>query len=388
MVFYFNIRVNYARFIHPFGRLTLIIRRYLVKQVISTSIVVVSLLTMIILGARLIKFFGMAAQGNLDTSVLLSIVGYRLPEFLILILPLGFFIGLMLVFGRLYVDQEMAVLNGSGVSKHRLARLLIPMTTGFLVVHMLLTVWISPWGLRQYYELYATQSVRAGFDLVRPQEFISAGAYTIYAGSLSEDRKNLKDIFLYQRAEKPGRPDAMILAKEATRIEVGDDAASVVDLIQGRRYEIYPNTAKYTHTEFQTYRIRIESNKESKYDASQVDGISFGKLWETRDNPIVASELGWRIFTPFSMFVALILSVELSEVTPRQGRYLKLFPAILVFASMIVLLIAVKTRMSKGEIGMWAYPTILLFYAVAGILFSRKQKLAPKFKKQIQRVRS
>ena len=163
MVFYFNIRVNYARFIHPFGRLTLIIRRYLVKQVISTSIVVVSLLTMIILGARLIKFFGMAAQGNLDTSVLLSIVGYRLPEFLILILPLGFFIGLMLVFGRLYVDQEMAVLNGSGVSKHRLARLLIPMTTGFLVVHMLLTVWISPWGLRQYYELYALQSVRAGF---------------------------------------------------------------------------------------------------------------------------------------------------------------------------------------------------------------------------------
>ena len=88
------------------------------------------------------------------------------------------------------------------------------------------------------------------------------------------------------------------------------------------------------------------------------------------------------------MFVALILTVALSEVTPRQGRYLKLFPAILVFASMIVLLIAVKTRMSKGEIGMWAYPVILLFYAVAGILFSRKQKLAPKFKKQIQRVRS
>lgn len=91
---------------------------------------------------------------------------------------------------------------------------------------------------------------------------------------------------------------------------------------------------------------------------------------------------------PFSMFVALILAVALSEVTPRQGRYLKLFPAIIIFASLIVAMIALRTRMTKGEIGVWAYPAVLLFYACAGALFSRKQKLTPKIKKQIQRVRS
>ncbi|TCM71123.1 lipopolysaccharide export system permease protein [Acinetobacter calcoaceticus] len=366
----------------------MIIRRYLVKQVVTTTIVVVCLLTLIIFGAQLIKYFGRAAQGLMDATVLFNIVGYRLPEFLILILPLSFFIGLMLVFGRLYVDHEMAVLNSSGISKHRLARMLIPMTTVFLVVQMILMVWLSPWGLRQYYAVYSTQAVRTGFDLVRPQEFISAGAYTIYAGALSEDRKNLKDIFVYQRSNRADRPDVMILAKEATRIEMANNSASVVDLVLGRRYEIFPETAKYSHTEFQSYRIQIESDKESKYDANEVDGLSFGKIWKTRDDPVVASQLGWRIFTPFSMLVALILAVALSEVTPRQGRYLKLFPAILIFASMIVLMISLKTRISKGEIGIWAYPMVLLIYAVLGALFSRKQKLAPKIKKQIQRVRS
>ncbi len=92
----------------------MIIRRYLVKQVVSTSLVVIALLTLIMMGGRLIKYFGVAAQGRLDVSILFSIIGYRLPEFLTLILPLGFFIGLVLVFGRLYVDHEMAVLNGSG----------------------------------------------------------------------------------------------------------------------------------------------------------------------------------------------------------------------------------------------------------------------------------
>lgn len=366
----------------------MIIRRYLVKQVVSTSLVVVALLTLIMMGGRLIKYFGVAAQGRLDVTILFSIIGYRLPEFLTLILPLGFFIGLMLVFGRLYVDHEMAVLNGSGVSKIQLARLLIPLTVVYLVVQSVLMIWMSPWGIREYEKLVSTQAVRTGFDLVRPKEFISSGPYTIYAGSLSDDRKNLKDIFFYQRAEKAGKPDVMILAKEATRVEVADDTANVVDLLQGRRYEIYPGRPEYTQAEFQSYRLRLENDKEAKFESNEVEALPFSKLLKNTADPVISSELGWRIFVPFSMIVALMLATALSEVSPRQGRYLKLFPALLIFASLIVALMAIKTRISKDEIGMWAYPAVLLFYAIAAALFSRKQKLAPKIKKQIQRVKS
>ncbi|CAM9191520.1 LPS export ABC transporter permease LptF [Acinetobacter bereziniae] len=369
-------------------KINLIIRRYLVKQVVSTSSVVVILLTVIMMGGQLIKRFGQAAMGRVDPSILLSIIGFRLPEFLMLIFPLGFFIGLMLVFGRLYVDHEMAVLNGSGIRKIQVARLLIPLTIVYLCIQSFLMVWMAPAGLRQYEQLMSTQAVRTGFDLVRPREFISSGAYTIYAGSLSEDRKNLKDIFFYQRAEKEGKPDVMILAKEATRVEIANETASVVDLVMGRRYEIYPGTPKYSQTEFKTYRLRLENNKEAKFESGEVEALSFGKLLENTDDPVIQSELGWRLFVPFSMIVALMLATALCEVSPRQGRYLKLFPALLIFASLIVALMAIRTRVSKAEVGLWAYPAILLFYAIAAALFSRKQKLAPKIKKQIQRVKS
>ncbi len=369
-------------------KITLIIRRYLVKQVVSTSLVVIALLTLIMMGGRLIKYFGVAAQGRLDASILFSIIGYRLPEFLTLILPLGFFIGLMLVFGRLYVDHEMAVLNSSGVSRIQLGRLLIPLTVVYMAVQTVLMVWISPWGLRQFEQLTTTQAVRTGFDLVRPKEFISSGAYTIYAGSLSDDRKNLKDIFFYQRAEKEDKPDVMILAKEATRVQMDNDTASVVDLLQGRRYEIHQGSPEYTQTEFQSYRLRLENNKEAKFESSDVEALPFAKLLQNKNDPVISSELGWRIFVPFTLVVALMLAIALCEVSPRQGRYLKLFPALLIFASLIVALMAVKTRASKAEIGIWAYPAVLAFYAIAAAIFSRKQKLAPKIKKQIQRVRS
>ena len=366
----------------------MIIRRYLVKQVVSTSLVVIALLTLIMMGGRLIKYFGVAAQGRLDVSILFSIIGYRLPEFLTLILPLGFFIGLVLVFGRLYVDHEMAVLNGSGISRHRLGRLLIPLTVVFLAVQSVLMIWISPWGLRQFEELTTNQAVRTGFDLVRPKEFISSGPYTIYAGDLSEDRRNLKDVFFYQRAAKPDKPDVMILAKEATRVEVANETASIVDLVEGRRYEIFPGKPKYTQAEFQSYRLRLESDTEAKFESAEVEALPIAKLWTNRTDPVVASELGWRIFVPFSIIVALALAIALSEVSPRQGRYLKLFPALLIFASLIVALMAVKTQVSKDEMGIEAYPLVLVVYGVAAALFSRKQKLAPKIKKRIQQVRS
>jgi lipopolysaccharide export system permease protein len=366
----------------------LIIRRYLVKQVVSTSLVVVSLLTLIMMGGRLIKYFGVAAQGRLDASILFSIIGYRLPEFLTLILPLGFFIGLMLVFGRLYVDHEMAVFNSSGISRNRLGRLLVPMTIGFFIVQAFLMMFAASWGLRGYEQLTSTQAVRTGFDLVRPKEFVSSGQYTIYAGDLSEDRKNLKDIFFYQKSERDDRPDVVILAKEATRIDIPNDTANVVDLTEGRRYEIYPNSAKYSHVEFKSYRLRLENNKEAKFESTEVEALPIEKLWQERDDAVVASELWWRVCVPFAMFVALLLALALSEVSPRQGRYLKLFPALLIFASLIVALMAIKTRISKDELGVWAYPAALMFYSVMAILFLRKAKLAPKIKNQIKRVRS
>ena len=257
-----------------------------------------------------------------------------------------------------------------------------------MAVQTVLMVWVSPWGLRQFEQLTTTQAVRTGFDLVRPKEFISSGAYTIYAGSLSDDRKNLKDIFFYQRAEKEDKPDVMILAKEATRVQMDNDTASVVDLLQGRRYEIHQGSPEYTQTEFQSYRLRLENNKEAKFESSDVEALPFAKLLQNKNDPVISSELGWRIFVPFTLVVALMLAIALCEVSPRQGRYLKLFPALLIFASLIVALMAVKTRASKAEIGIWAYPAVLAFYAIAAAIFSRKQKLAPKIKKQIQRVRS
>ena len=74
----------------------MILRRYMTQQVASTTALVLGFLVVMMLGGRLIRYFGIAAEGNLDISLLFTIIGYNLPYFLELILPLAFFIALML----------------------------------------------------------------------------------------------------------------------------------------------------------------------------------------------------------------------------------------------------------------------------------------------------
>lgn len=124
----------------------MILRRYMTRQVASTTALVLGFLLVLLLGGRMIRYFGIAAEGRLDVGLLFAIIGYNLPYFLELVLPLSFFIGLMLVFGRLYVDQEMAVLNGSGISRGRLARLMIPFILLLFVFEAGLSLYGKPWG--------------------------------------------------------------------------------------------------------------------------------------------------------------------------------------------------------------------------------------------------
>ena len=53
--------------------------------------------------------------------------------------------------------------------------------------------------------------------------------------------EKFKRYFYYQKPIVKINQMSMILAKEATRVEMANDTANVVDLVQGRRYEIYPN---------------------------------------------------------------------------------------------------------------------------------------------------
>ncbi|MGA6101364.1 LPS export ABC transporter permease LptF [Psychrobacter pocilloporae] len=406
------------------------------RQVASTTALVLGFLVVMMLGGRLIRYFGIAAEGRLDISLLFTIIGYNLPYFLELILPLAFFIALMLVFGRLYVDQEMAVINASGVSRGRLARLMTPLILALFVGEAALSIVGKPWGVRSSEAVWQQQALTSAFDLIRPNEFISSGNYHLYVGSLSDDKKKLQDVILIQSEPTPkgnaGKSadmnntidqetadqmgisdmpkdiinrdakniskDTITLAKRAEQVNTGNSGVTQLDLFQGRRYEVGAGSLKYNQVAFDRYRITLTESSQDVITEDNIETQAIGPLWQaatgdaqtSTNNALRAAqgELGYRLALPWLMIIAPMLAVPLAQVRPRQGRWLRLFPSILLFVSCALGIISLKNAVSKGSISVWAYAWLVLgFMALALYLnWGSRVQHRLRFRKQENRL--
>lgn len=337
----------------------MIIRRYISQQVLGSAAAVTLVLTVILMSGRVIKYFGMAADGRMDVKLLTAVLVYRLPSFLDLIVPLGLFIAVLLTFGRLYLDNEMSVLHASGVSRARIVgHLAFPI---FVVMAFVAFTcfYVTPTGNAAAERLFAEQAQKNTFDLVRPGRFQPIGRRTLYAAGISPDKQRLLGVRLFEQKDVDGKPARHIMvAAEAgsTRRDAATGERYLV-LENGVRYELQPGSAAYRELRFGRYELRLP-------EPAAIEGVTkLGsydtlRLLEEKDRvPAVHGEWLWRLSMPLFVPVGALLAFALSRVNPRQGRYLKLLPAILLYLSYVVAVGAVRNAIDKGkgaEAALWA----------------------------------
>lgn len=376
----------------------MILRRYLIRQVATTTALVVGFLIVMLLGGRLIRYFGMAAEGGLQVGVLFRLVGYNLPYFLELILPLSFFIALMLTFGRLYTDNEMAIVNGAGVSRSAMGRLLIPFVLVLVLVQSFLAFVGKPWGLRNSETIWQSQALVQIFDLVRPKQFMSSGNFHLYVGEIGENRAYLSNVILvqtniYQDNQtqtgdwKTLPKDTIILASRATQVP-SDDGQVLLDLHKGRRYELNPVSRAYNEVGFETYRIRLDMKdtplKPLKIETYRTNELLGWLMMPTIPNGFersaVLAEIGYRSSLPFLMVLAVLIALPLSQVKPRQGRWLKLVPSIFVFVAVVLIVISLKSTIAKGKADIWVYPVVVAMLLIVSIYANYHARLVMRYR--------
>ena len=358
----------------------MILRRYMTQQVAANTAIVLLFLMALMLGGRLIRYFGIAAEGRLDVGLLFAIIGYNIPTFLELILPLSFFIALMLVLGRMYVDQEMSVLFASGISRGRLTRLMIPLITGLFVFQMGISLWAKPWGLSNSEHIWQTQSLGSLLDLVRPKTFISSGNYHLYVDEFDKEKRELKNLYVVQqqtdKSGKIAKNDVIITATRAYQVPSKDtDSSMQLDLFQGRRYELGTNQANYNQASFEKYRITLEKPASEKITETNVETQTTAKLLAHTQKPEVKAELGYRFTMPWLIIIAAMLATPLAQVRPRQGRWLRLLPSVLIFASCAISIISLRTAIGKERISEYAYIWLIVGFIAFALLLNWQSRV-------------
>jgi len=346
----------------------LIVFRYLSREVLVTLSAVSAVLLVIIMSGRFIKYLAQAAQGVLDPGVLFLIMGYRIPGFLQLILPLGLFLGFLLAYGRLYLDSEMTVLSATGVSQQRLTA--YSMAPALIVA--LLVGWLSlglaPQGVASVARILNEQDALTELDTLVPGRFQSLrdGSRVTYSQELSPDRSELRGVFMSEkRFSTDGRSERgiTVLVAESGRQEIQDDGSRYLILENGYRYDGEPGEADYRAIQYDTYGVLLPK-PEVAIEASEREATPTRELLGSSD-PRMQAELQWRLSLPLLVFIVTLLAVPLSKVNPRQGRFLKLLPAIFLYMAYLGLLIAARGALDKGRL-----PAALGLWWVHGIFFA------------------
>ncbi|KUJ81531.1 LPS export ABC transporter permease LptF [Microbulbifer flavimaris] len=367
----------------------MIIFRYLCRELLFATLAVSAVLLLMVMSGRFVKYLAEAAAGDLSAGILFSLMGYRLPGFLELVLPLGFFVGILLAYGRLYIESEMTVLHACGFSERRLLTYTLAPALLVALVVGAMSLYFTPTGAERSSGLLTADKSRNEFDHLVPKKFVSTEGdrAVYYADALSEDKSTMYDVFLAElgstRADTETDYQIVHFAREGVQQIDADTGLRYLVLRDGYRYEGVPGQRDYRVMKFDSYEILLDIPRLRQSQSDRIEAASTLDLLRS-DGREERAFLHWRFSLPLLVLVVAVLAVPLSRTNPRQGRYAKMIPAILLYMVYLVLLQGVRGAVEDGKIenpaAIWlVHPPFLILglLLLGGRNWGRRPKRSP-----------
>ena len=330
-----------------------ILGRYILREVILAWLLVTGVLLVILLAYQVVGVLERAAANQFPPDVVLELVWLGALQYLSILLPVGLLIGVVLAFGRLYADSEMAAALACGAGP---ANVYLPVVLLALVVAAglaWLTLVLAPQATEQALSL-RQQAVRAGqFAPIAAGKFRSFGGgnAVVYAQGVNPDG-TLHNVFVERNR---GAVVQVALAERARHSVTPDGMTHILTLYDGERFEGVPGSAEFRIVRFAEHTVPVQMPV-STDRVRDLEARPSMALAQSSD-PQQRAELQWRIATPLMCLVLALIAVPLARLRPRQGRYARVWVALLIFLFYSQLISVGKVMIGRGTLpaflGLW-----------------------------------
>lgn len=306
-----------------------ILQKYLCREWLWAFLSVTAILLIVLLGVFLGELLGDVADGNMPPGLLSRQLLLRFPEALGTVLPLSAFIAIMVGLGRLYRDQEMAVMRASGFSWVNLLRplfvLLVPVSFVLLANGLLVApkaADIADKQLEQAFRSAALWGLQAGRFHV-----IQNGDRVVYAEAIEEDGRTLRNVFIQQRSD--GR-EQVWTAKSGQYWLDPNTGDRYLTLEDGQITDGSGEALDFGILRFDRNDLRLPQ-PESNDDSVSLKATTSAELWQASSS-VAKAEFEWRISPAVAVLVLGLLAIPLSHSEPREGRGGRLVLGLLSYA--------------------------------------------------------
>lgn len=337
------------------------------RETLKSQLAILFILLLIFFCQKLVRILGAAADGEIPTNLVLSLLGLGVPEMAQLILPLSLFLGLLMTLGKLYTESEITVMHACGLSRAVLikAAMVLALFTG--IIAAVNVMWAGPWSSRHQDQVLADAKANPGMAALAQGQFQQAtdGNSVLFIEGVEGNR--FHNVFLAQIRPKGNARPSVVVA-DSGQLSQHKDGSQVVTLNTGTRFEGTAMLRDFRITDFQNYQAII-GHQTVALDPSDTEQMDMRTLFNT-DNPRASAELHWRLTLIFTVVMMALMVVPLSVVNPRQGRVLSMLPAMLLYLVFFLLQTTLRSNGAKGKLDpmIWMWVVNLVYLALAVML--------------------
>ena len=331
-------------------------------EVFRSSIGVLLVFFLLVVGSRIVGYFEQAAEGNIDPGIILSVIALRFPDFITLLIPLSFFLGLLITIGRLNSEGEIHGYFSAGLSKFNLIKFLLPQAFIYFFITLVLSLYIAPYTKNLSKELLVIDSFEEQIDAIQSDEIVSLddGGF-LYVQTADEGL--LKGVKLFQVDEDNS---FIVISDELLTTE--KDKTIELNLKNGSFYGgLFSETSKII-SNFNNFNFEIDKNM------SQSNDLSLTKLFDYS----LASDQAtfqWNISIPITILILLLYGIYISSSKPREGKFSFMLPGMLIYVSYLSLLILAREFISDNPGSIFNLWFIHGLFVLFLLLYTYREKI-------------
>jgi lipopolysaccharide export system permease protein len=341
-----------------------ILDRYILRELFLSWLAVTGVLLVILLTFQVAKVLERAAESQYPQSVVFELIWLSGLQNLAVITPVGMLLGVLLAFGRLYHDSEMAAALACGVGPSVLYRPVTLLTVIVTVAMAALTLYVGPHALSRTLSLRSAALQQGQFAPIAPGRFRTFGSsdVVVYAENVAEDG-TLSNVFIER--DREGTVEVALAPRAKHSVGAGG-MTHTITLYDGERFQGVPGSPRFLRLKSQEIVIPVEVPKLSD-TVVRLEGASTSALVGSSD-PEARAELEWRIAMPVMCIVLTFIAVPLSHLRPREGRYARIAAGILIYFVYSNFLSGAQVWIARGKmptwLGLWWVHIVVVILAV------------------------
>ena len=342
----------------------IILQKYFFREWLWTFLATAIVLLIVMLGVSFGELLRDIAGGRVPSGLLGTLIMLQMPGLLGTILPLSVFIAVIWGLGRIYRDQEMAVMRASGfhwrLLFRPLLRLLLPVSA-FLLLSGLVLAPLAASVTQQRLEDAFRNAAEWGLQTGK-FHVLQGGDLILYVESVGNDGRTLEHVFIQQR----DRDREQVWAAESGYYWLHPKTGSrFLTLENGRITEGGKQSLDFGIMRFSRNDLKLpEPEERARSDALEARPTA-ALLFS--GEPDEATEIQWRLAPVFAVLVLGVLAIPLGHSAPREGRGGRALLGILAYIVYVNGLYMCRNWMAKGEFptipGLWWIHLLVLLIA-------------------------